>query len=98
MAYQREHPDREKNFEFPKLSFAINETLNYFEESFNCSGLCQPGLFWYSKDIDSRPTKSCLSAVKSEVGDQPTYVGASILAISVSALLLFFAQCPLWLQ
>ena len=46
------------------------KVLEYFESKYQCSGICTPSLFYYSLNLDEGvPKTTCLSYVKTEIGD-----------------------------
>lgn len=78
------------------IDWAI-KAITYFEGKYTCSGICNPGLFYYSLDVEAGPpTKSCLQFMKTEIGDRMTYLGVASLVIGILLLLVFLLQYCLW--
>jgi len=71
--------------------------LTWFENAYTCSGFCNPGLFYYSLDLDEGPPKdACLIHLKREIGDSLTYLGVCSIICGVLMCLVFSFQYMLW--
>merc|ERR1712167_207760 len=78
------------------LDYAF-KAIAYFEGKYTCSGICNPGLFYYSLDLSvGPPTQNCLQFMKTEIGDRMTYLGVASIVIGVLLLLVFLIQYCLW--
>lgn len=50
--------------EFVQLVDDYLETMEIFESESSCSGICQPGLFWFTKPVTiAPPTDSCIDSM-----------------------------------
>jgi len=64
------------------------KVLNYFENKYQCSGICTPSLFFYGLNLsEGIPTVTCLNYVKEEIGDSLQYLGVTAI---VCGVLMFF--------
>jgi len=40
---------------------AFIDSMEMFENEYSCSGMCQPGLFWFTQPVTlARPTEMCI--------------------------------------
>ena len=64
-----------------QLSLAV-DFANYFETTYQCSGICESAIFFYALEvIEGKPDKVCLMFLKEEVQSNLSYMGvASIVA------------------
>jgi hypothetical protein len=73
------------------------QILAYFENKYQCSGICESSLFYYELDLTFGPPKTtCLLHVKEEVSGSLTYLGVTALIIGVICLLIWVCQYSLW--
>jgi len=50
--------------------------LEFFEQKYACSGICNPALYYYSIPISKgAPTTPCLVFLRKEIGDSLIYLG-----------------------
>ena len=90
--YQFAKEFREQN-DFDK----IKDWIAFFENEFDCAGICKPALFSWTQSVNSgKPLSSCIGAVKDEL--KGSFMGLGICTL-VSGILLFFIflfQYCLW--
>lgn len=71
--------------------------LSYFENKYQCSGICESSLFFYELDLSyGQPKTTCLLHVKEEIEGSLTYLGVTSLLIGVVCLLIWLCQYSLW--
>ena len=59
--------------------------LEFFEDEYDCAGVCTPSLFSWSKSIElGRPTKSCIIGIKD--GITKAFLGIGICALVAGIL------------
>ena len=67
------------------------------EENFECSGICQPPLFYITQDLKlGPPENSCFQKISQSLGEQMFMVG---IVVGASAVLMLFMICcsyPIW--
>lgn len=60
--------------------------LEFFEDEYDCAGVCSPSLFYWSKSIElGRPNKSCIIGIKD--GITKAFLGIGICALVAGCLL-----------
>ena len=70
---------------------------SFFEEQYQCSGLCTPALFYYSLDLEKgQPKKPCLLNLKDEVSNNLSYMGISSTLAGIVMLIAWCCQYNLW--
>lgn len=73
------------------------KVIQYFENKYKCSGICTTALFYYSLDLsEGIPQNTCLTNLKSEIGDSLTWLGACTLTVGVICFLIWMMQYVLW--
>lgn len=71
--------------------------LEWFEKKYTCSGICSPGLFYYSLDVsEGIPDTSCLLHLKSEITDSLTGIGVCAIICGILMCLTSLVQYSLW--
>jgi len=71
--------------------------LSYFENKYSCSGVCSPGLFYYSLDLSAGiPKEKCLAQLNNEIGSSITYLGITGLVTGALMFLIWIFQYCLW--
>ena len=84
------------DFEFLKL-WAEVEVYSMLEEGLQCSGMCKPALFYFSKDISFGPPKTnCLLKMKQHVGLLLEAYAATSILCGLTVLILFFLHFSLY--
>lgn len=69
----------------------ISEWIDFFEEEFNCAGICAASPFYWGRSIDvGRPKEYCGAKIKEDITS--AFTGLSI-ATFVSGILLLIAFC-----
>ena len=63
--------------------------LEFFEDEYECAGVCSPSLFSWSKSIElGRPNKSCVNGIKDSI--YKAFLGIGICALVAGFLLFIF--------
>jgi len=71
--------------------------LTYFESKYQCSGICNTALFYYSLDLSiGIPTKVCLIYLKQEIGSSLVYLGIVSIVGGFLMSLIWCCQYALW--
>ena len=71
--------------------------MGAMETRFQCSGVCQPGLFWYTVQVGTAPaTSNCVQYIADEIGSKYTPVGVTAIASGVIMSLIWLFQYALW--
>jgi hypothetical protein len=71
--------------------------LTYFEQKYECSGVCDTSLFFYDLNLSyGPPVDTCLSFMKEEVSGSMAYLGITSLIIGFICLIIWIAQYVLW--
>jgi hypothetical protein len=84
----------------PKETKAINgyiKLMTGLERRFSCSGVCQPGLFYFSLDVTTDlATDNCLQYVANEIGNKYIPVGLVSIISGIIMGLIWLFQYVLW--
>ena len=73
------------------------QLIGFLEKNFECNGICDTGLFYYTRDLASGvPQSTCLASLKGEIQNNATYLGLAILATGVLCLVTWVLQYALW--
>ena len=76
---------------------AATSFLEYFEEAFACSGICEIFLFYWTRPLsDGIPKSTCLTYLKREIGNNLTYMGVIALIAGIITWFSFLVQYCLW--
>jgi hypothetical protein len=71
--------------------------ISYFEAKYTCSGICTPSLFFTSLNLEKGvPSTTCLTYLKTEIGDSMTYLGVTAVVCGIIMFLIWIAQYALW--
>ena len=71
--------------------------IEYFEDSFTCSGICEQSLFYYTLPMsEGPPTTTCLINLKEKVANNLTYMGLTSIICGIIMLLTWCCQYMLW--
>jgi len=72
-------------------------TMKSMEKRAACSGVCNPGLFWYTLDVTTGPpTSSCLSFITGSISDRFAPVGLAGIVSGLIMFLVWLFQYFLW--
>lgn len=70
----------------------IMNWISFFEDEYNCTGICKAASFYWSKSIElGKPTISCIKGLKD--GISKAFLGIGICAIVAGGLLWFVWIC-----
>lgn len=71
--------------------------VEFLEETYSCSGLCAPDLFYLTRSIDDGlPAEGCGESVGEEFGDALGGIGAAGLIAGFMLFLSFLSSYCLW--
>jgi hypothetical protein len=63
------------------------------EDANECSGMCQPGLFYFGKSIEqSRPTETCYRHFKKILSEPASFLGGMAIFTSCLSIVLVLLQ------
>ena len=80
-----------------KYSNAAQALVSYFEQNYQCSGICKTPLFYNSLDLKAGiPTKNCQEAIKKEMNSNVIYLGVTGVVIGVLLWFIWVFQYCLW--
>ena len=83
----------------PEISETTQSLVKFFENNHDCAGICQPSLFYFSRDIsEGLPKQSCLEPIQESIGTITTDLGWAVLSISLTSFMMLLSHYPLWLQ
>lgn len=96
-AWEIENPEPEEDEVNPYDTIPTGRTtdtaisfLSYFEKKYTCSGICNYALFYYSLSLEKgTPGTTCLSYLKTEIGESLTYLGVTSLVIGIVIMMIF---------
>ena len=75
----------------------IMEWIEFFEEEYNCAGICTPAKFSWSQSIAlGLPTKSCINSIKDDLTDSFTGLAAATLTSGILLFFIWIMQYCLW--
>jgi len=75
----------------------VKDLVIFFEDTYDCAGICQPAIFYFSKSIElGLPTGSCVGNLKDELNDEFGGLGAATLVSGILLMLTFVFQYCLW--
>lgn len=71
--------------------------LSYLESKYTCSGICEPGLFYFSLDVtEGIPDQTCLAYAKDEIGSSLSYMGITSMVCGIVCFFIWLCQYALW--
>ena len=71
--------------------------LDYLETSFACNGICQPGIFFFFKNVtDGPPTSNCIAGLQDVFQENSSNVGAALMISFFFTILAFSIQYNFW--
>lgn len=75
----------------------ISDWIKFFEDEYDCAGICEVAGFYWSKDIAAGPPKtSCLPEIRDGLSSAFTGLGAVSFITGIFLLLIFIFQYCLW--
>lgn len=63
--------------------------LRFFEEEYDCSGICEDALFYFSQPLSKGKPKSCFADIKNDVRDSMWWLGVAGTISGLILLLMF---------
>merc|ERR1712048_641480 len=86
-----------KNFLDQSDFETIFEWIEFFENEYDCAGICRPSVWYWGKSIEEGiPTKSYLSSIKDDVTGAFTGLGIVTLLSGILMFFIFIMQYCLW--
>lgn len=77
----------------------IMDWVTFFEDEYNCAGVCEPALFYWSKSVSQgMPTESCISSIKDDLSTAFMGLGGACLISGFVLLCNFVLQYCLWVK
>lgn len=71
--------------------------IDYFEDTFTCSGICSSSLFYYTLPMSTGPpTTTCLVHMKDKISNNLTYMGMSATLCGLIMVITWLCQYLLW--
>jgi len=71
--------------------------LQTLEEDFSCSGICQPGLFWFFRNVSAGPPgQNCIDGIKNTFAENTTNIGIALVISFFFTFCAFVVQYGLW--
>lgn len=71
--------------------------LEFFESEYDCAGICDPALFYFSVSVEKGvPSKSCLIGISDELKTSLLGIGGATLASGIFLFITFVFQYCLW--
>ena len=93
---QPEVEEFEDKWKDESLSMAI-AFADYFEDLYQCSGICESPLFFYSLPLsEGKPDQVCLLHLKDEVQNNLSYMGIASIFAGLVMMFTFIFQYCLW--
>ena len=81
-----------KNFREQGDFSEIKEWVEFFEDEYECAGICEKALFNWIQNVDEGiPKKSCVSSVKEDL--EASFMGLGISTLITGVLLFFIWLC-----
>jgi len=76
---------------------SLIKVMTVMEPKFSCSGICNPGLFWFSLDVTTPPPgQNCISYLADAIGSKFAPVGLVSVASGIVMGLIWIFQFALW--
>jgi len=73
------------------------DLLRTLETDFACSGICEPGLFWFFKNVtDGPPMMNCIDGIKKTFAENTTNIGIALIISFFFTFGAFIVQYGLW--
>lgn len=73
--------------------------MGFLENKISCSGICQPAMTWYTKDITGpQPSFGCKKQSLAVIGGGYTIPGFILILSSIVILIVFFISARFWCE
>jgi len=72
------------------------KVMNVLEPKFNCSGACNPALFYFTRTIATQPQGGCMKTVTNELAGTYVFPGYACIISSIVMAAIFGFQYLLW--
>ena len=85
---------------FSEIIFDLNTDLyQELEDTFDCSGMCRPGLFFFDKKLEyGAPEQTCLHTFKHVLDNSARPYATSALLSGITGLIMFFCHFGLYFR
>lgn len=81
------------NNSLTKVNAALIDFMRSLESEFKCSGVCNPGPFYWFADLwQGPPTNNCLVGIKNAFKTKPTAVGILLLVTFLLTIVTWITQ------
>lgn len=71
--------------------------IEFFEEKYSCSGICDEAMFFYTLPLSKGPPAStCLGYMKKAIAHNLTYMGIAGTLAGIIMLITWLGQYMLW--
>lgn len=75
----------------------IVKWIKFFEDEYDCAGICQPATFYFTQSIDKgRPKSGCITSVKDDITSAFTGLAITTLIAGIFLFFVFIMQYCLW--
>ena len=76
----------------------ISDWIKFFEDEYDCAGICEPSYFYWSKSVvtSGKPSSSCISSIKDNVTSAFMGLGIATLVAGIFLMFVFVMQYCLW--
>ncbi len=75
----------------------VMKIMQIMEPKFSCSGICNPGLFWFTLPVGTTPpTKNCITFMADAIGGKFTPIGLVAILSGVIMAIIWLFQYVLW--
>ena len=76
--------------------FDEKDFMKFFEQEYDCSGICEEPLFHFSKSVESGMPTSCFTQIKDDVRKEMFFLGATTTGTGLVLIVLWTFQYCLW--
>ena len=77
----------------------IMDWITFFEDEFDCAGVCEPAMFYWSKSVTlGAPTDSCVGSIKDELSTAFIRLCGACLVSGFILLCNFLLQYCMWFK
>jgi len=80
-----------------KAQETARKVIAFLEKKHKCNGMCKSALFYWTLPLtEGRPTQTCLTYMKQEIGDSLLHMGLISLVCGILTALIMLVQYLLW--
>jgi hypothetical protein len=75
----------------------VSAWISFFEDEYDCAGICTPAQFYWGKSIESgRPTQSCIGKMKDSISSPFKGLAVATIICGIFLFFIFIMQYCLW--